>query len=226
MEGKKGDLATMSAWGGVIYSSIVWPAPRRWIFRLPVERRPAACSLTSQRPYDLCTPPSRKADTVGISAAPSSQPTANIMRLNLSPSHHPHANRQELSPLVVLGDVAWWTQGHSSPLQLPDEAQWWHGRCVLHAFTGVSCTCVYIWRCSIPPPPPTRWSLGQLLRSGRLAVVFNASYGGLAEEAVLVVHQVLVDAGSGKTQKMKKVSLGIQDPNYQQKLISKQWRNG
>ena len=33
----------------------------------------------------------------------------------------------------------------------------------------------------------------------RLAVVIHPSDGGLAEEAVLVVHQVLVDAGPGYT---------------------------
>lgn len=35
-----------------------------------------------------------------------------------------------------------------------------------------------------------------VLAAGGLAVVLHAGDGGLAEEAVLVVHQVLVDAGS------------------------------
>lgn len=36
------------------------------------------------------------------------------------------------------------------------------------------------------------------LGGGRLAVVLDSGDGGLAEEAVLVVHQVLVDAGSAE----------------------------
>ena len=36
-----------------------------------------------------------------------------------------------------------------------------------------------------------------MLRASGFAVVFHSSDGSLAEEAVLVVHQVLVDAGSG-----------------------------
>lgn len=35
-----------------------------------------------------------------------------------------------------------------------------------------------------------------VLAASRLAVVLHAGDGGLAEEAVLVVHQVLVDTGS------------------------------
>lgn len=37
------------------------------------------------------------------------------------------------------------------------------------------------------------------LRRGRLAVVLDPGDGGFAEETVLVVHQVLVDAGSAET---------------------------
>lgn len=37
------------------------------------------------------------------------------------------------------------------------------------------------------------------LAGGRLAVVLDPGDGGFAEETVLVVHQVLVDAGSAET---------------------------
>lgn len=42
---------------------------------------------------------------------------------------------------------------------------------------------------------------GWVLRAGGLGEVVHARDGGLAEEAVLVVHQVLVDAGSGTGEK-------------------------
>lgn len=39
----------------------------------------------------------------------------------------------------------------------------------------------------------------QALGGGWLNVIVHTRNGGFAEEAVLVVHQVLVDTGSGKT---------------------------